>query len=99
MKKTFDTIPVYKIMDKESTFDIVLISTIDMLIKVLIERNEKNQYRKSRLETMYELLHKIEPSYIGWIPDEFINASKKFVTYIHADLNGLLKKIKETERK
>ena len=91
-------IPVYTIMKKASIFDITLISTIDMLLKVLIQRNQNNPYRKSRLESMYKLLHKIEPSYEGSIPDEFINASKKFVAYINNDLNSLLNKIKETER-
>jgi hypothetical protein len=81
-------------MDKPSIYDIVLISVIDMLLKVLLDRNQSNNYRKSRLQSMYDLLHKVEPSYIGYIPDSFIGASEKFIKYIHNDLNSLLNKIK-----
>jgi hypothetical protein len=91
-------IPVYKVMTTRDTFDITLISVIDMLTQVLIERNAGNRYRQSRLETMYDKLHQAEKSYEGYIPDEYINRSEKFVKYIHNDLNSLLKDLPK-ERK
>jgi hypothetical protein len=62
-----------------------------MLTKVLLERNSKNPYRTQRLQTLYEKLHQVEKSYVGYIDDAYINRSEKFVTYIHNDLNSLLK--------
>lgn len=93
-----DNVPVFQVMTHRDTFDIVLVSVIDMLTQVLQERNADNQYRLSRLKTMYEKLHQVEQSYKGYIPDEFINRSEKFVKFIHADLNSLLKDL-PNERK
>jgi len=87
--------PVYKIMTPNDTFDIVNISVIDALLNVLMERCKGNRYRISRLQSMYDLLHKIETSYEGYIPDEYINRSEKFLKYMHTDLNSLIKDIRE----
>jgi hypothetical protein len=90
-------IAVYHSMNKRDTFDLTLISVIDMLLKVLIERNEKNHFRLSRMQTMSHLLHKVEPSYIGYLPDQFINCSNKFIKFLHTDINSLVSNIKEAK--
>jgi len=89
-----NNIPIYKIMSPNDTFDIVNISVIDALLNVLMARCKGNRYRLSRLQSMFDLLHKIEVSYEGYIPDEYINRSERFLKYMHTDLNSLIKDIK-----
>lgn len=92
-------IPVYELMSKEDTYDIVLISMIANWIAILEKRNAGNLYRTSRLSTMQELLlGKIEPSYKGSIPEEFQNVAEKYMGWIEKDLNTMLKAIKETKK-
>jgi len=90
-------VAVYHSMSKRDTFDLTLISVIDMLLKVLMDRNMDNKFRLSRLETMFGLLHKVEPSYLGYLPDQFINCSNKFIKFLHTDLNSLVDNIKEAK--
>jgi hypothetical protein len=87
--------PVFQIMSPKDTYDIVLISTIDTLLKILIGRSGDSKFRESRLCSMHDLLHKIEPSYKGYIPDAYINRSQKFVKMMHTDMSSLLEDIKK----
>lgn len=97
-----DQSPVFMVMKPDDTYDIVLISMVANWLRILLERNAKqevrNHFRISRLETMQNLLlEKIEPSYKGSIPEAFINRSEKYMSYIEKDLNSMLKDIRDVD--
>lgn len=91
------TVPVYQIMDEVSIYHFVLISVMMDLNQKLIQLNSK-PYRVSRLETIQELLEKIEKSYEGYLPENYLNRAKKFVVMMHTDLESLLKDINTIKR-
>lgn len=92
-KETVGT-PVYQVMTDWDTFDIALISVIESLTIALMKRNEKNLYRLSRLETLFNKMNQVEKSYEGYIDEPFQNASKKFVKMLHIDLNTMVQNLK-----
>lgn len=90
-------IPVYKKMTDRDTFDIALISVIESLTLLLLERNSNNQYRLSRLKTLFDKMDQVEKSYEGYIDEKFLNASKKFVKMLQIDLNNMVKGLKNIQ--
>lgn len=92
------SIPVFFIMKPREIFDIVLISIIESLLKILIDRNLSNFYRLDRLECMHKKMDEVEKSYEGFIPEEYKNRHEKFIKFLYTDLNSLLKDIKTIKR-
>lgn len=90
-------IPVYQVMDEVSTYHFVMLSVMMELNMKLIALNTR-PYRVQRLETIQELLNKIEQSYEGYLPDSYMNRAKKFVLMMHKDLESLLKDINTIKR-
>lgn len=91
--------PVYHIMSEVDTYDIVLISVIEHLCVKLLARNMTNQYRDSRLHTVFDKIDQIEKSYKGYLPDNYKNRASKFIDYMNTDLNSLLNDIKTIDRR
>lgn len=87
--------PVYLMMSKHEQFDICLVAVMDMMLQNLIERNKDHRSRKDRYERIRSLLLDLEGRYEGSLPEEMINMAERFNKLICADLNSLIKMIKE----
>jgi hypothetical protein len=91
---SFDKIPVYQRMNADSMYDFTMIAVIhELLLELHIRCGTK--YRESRVETMLELVDKLEKSYPGYIPDAYKNRAEKFIKMMRIDLNETLKTIKK----
>lgn len=83
--------PVYLIMAKPDVYDITLIATIECLLQALTARNtDVKSFRGSKLSTMHETLWKLEGSYKGMLPDQYMDLAKDFEAHINTKLNLLL---------
>lgn len=92
-RKFFSEIAIFTRMKASDVYDFVLMSVIDTLLNELLIRCGTH-YRESRINSMQELLMLVQKSYEGYIPENYIARSEKFLSYLHSDMNSLIKDIK-----
>jgi hypothetical protein len=82
------TIDVYLMMSKEDTYDMTLISTMEVLIQKLRLR-QKCPNRLYRIEQLNQTLMTLEGMYEGLIPEEYSEKAKVFDDSINLALKEL----------
>jgi hypothetical protein len=81
-------VDTYMLMTPEDTYDITLISTIEVLLQKLRAR-QKDKKRLYRLEQVNSALVTFENMYEGCIPEEYSHKAQAFDDIVNSALRDL----------
>lgn len=78
-------------MEADDCFQITLLSLIETATNIMVDRAVPNSRRYNRLGAILEQLDKIDETFDGYLPDCWIERSRKFHLSLEALLTQVLK--------
>lgn len=79
-----------KPMSPDDTFQMTLISLIEVAKNILTDKAKGNTKRLYWLERLDKVINSLDSTYEGYLPDDFVNKSMKFHKWVEIDMNSLL---------
>lgn len=78
-------------LNKDEAFDVTMLAMIEAMAGTIMQRHTPKSRRWNQAAALKDRAHKINETYVGDFPPQFIQKAEKFYGHVEYEINLLLK--------